>query len=588
MESNQYIFDDYLTYTASELDNILAVFCEMQKKTPSIISIKCPEAKSIFLPSIKKSESLNIVKRVLVSGNLIADALLDRPVGHIEDAEFLLDLVNSQQIRCYITEKDLENIWYLSEKIQGIEKAKNIFKKLTKHFEILKIDRELIYEASQSKLSNLDHALSVACFKRAKLDAIITINHEPELIELTRNLEKVNIINISELLDWLEYSDISNNYEHSKKNILETSNKQTEIERSLRLILAQRNLDYKVDDKSESQQLTIGGWSLEDFNIYISKDNHAKATVTLWNPSLSKIIIESDYSEGGIQAICKALNKGLKQALGKSISKGLYHLHLLEVQSTSKNFNSSINAKIILKLKNNYYQGENTNPDSTKAIFYACFQAMSKMYWKELEKTIIIKKHNDPNSSFVNSQFQAINNELKKISSDPNLITLSTFSQLVEKIDLSELLIEDIELELNQGSRKFLLMEDNLTVYIIVWKPGKIAARHHHGNSLDAIRVIKGKMTHWTFPELNPENSQSLMSNSFDEFPAVEIAKPGEEFNSSSKPIFIDRWNYHQLGNQSTEVLVTIHFRFGKSPDDEHWITNSEEDQSGVIIISTT
>jgi oxalate decarboxylase/phosphoglucose isomerase-like protein (cupin superfamily) len=93
---------------------------------------------------------------------------------------------------------------------------------------------------------------------------------------------------------------------------------------------------------------------------------------------------------------------------------------------------------------------------------------------------------------------------------------------------------------------------------------------HHHGNSLDAISIVSGRMEHWL---LSPEECEEKRI-------LYEGGKSANKYEGEStiyyqgEWVFIDRRYGHQIENSSKEKLVTLHIRFGAPPDDDKWSPN--------------
>ena len=198
------------------------------------------------------------------------------------------------------------------------------------------------------------------------------------------------------------------------------------------------------------------------------------------------------------------------------------------------------------------------------------------------------------NDDFQRLKLQILSNELDKLSKNLNDIDLHRFTDLVREIELNdEFLRNHICFNEKKYSRQLVFQGKNLTVYIIGWKPQQIATKHHHGTSLDAIRIIQGKMTHWKFPKIDRKDPDFLTLSAFEDFAdttesSEPILEPGEEFGPGSDLILIDRWEPHQMGNTSDEDLVTLHFRYGTPPDDEKWLDKPDRDNPDVSCLNST
>lgn len=158
----------------------------------------------------------------------------------------------------------------------------------------------------------------------------------------------------------------------------------------------------------------------------------------------------------------------------------------------------------------------------------------------------------------------------KKLKLKPaNEISIDDFKTVVSKINLSDKFMDrKVDFSDENYVRNLIFEDGHLIVYIIGWKKNQIVNIHHHGNSLDAIKVIKGEMMHWLLtPEecdkknILPEGSKSSTKYNGNE----KIMHRAGEF------VFVDRRWGHQILNESEQDLVTLIFRFGAPPDDENW-----------------
>ena len=119
--------------------------------------------------------------------------------------------------------------------------------------------------------------------------------------------------------------------------------------------------------------------------------------------------------------------------------------------------------------------------------------------------------------------------------------------------------------------RQLIFRTWSLAVYVISWKPGQESLMHHHGYALDAIRVIRGEMTHWLLP---PEKIDSEVP--FEAFRGLNRYEGPSDTFSTGDLVLVDRRHGHQLANRSDNNLVTLHFRFGHPPEDEHWRSTTD------------
>jgi transcriptional regulator with XRE-family HTH domain len=164
----------------------------------------------------------------------------------------------------------------------------------------------------------------------------------------------------------------------------------------------------------------------------------------------------------------------------------------------------------------------------------------------------------------------------------PNQISLSRFRDLLKNLELPHSFTDKYcSFTENNFARKLILQSSYLAVYAIGWEPNQISFVHHHGNSLDAILVIKGEMTHWL---LTPEECKKH-SISFEGDDGLQ-----KEYEGGSTTIregdwvFIDRRYGHQIKNLSSQRLFTLHIRFGAPPDDNNWVNNNDSKEEPLII----
>lgn len=161
-------------------------------------------------------------------------------------------------------------------------------------------------------------------------------------------------------------------------------------------------------------------------------------------------------------------------------------------------------------------------------------------------------------------------------SNPPNDISYDRFCHLVEQVQLSpDFLDKYVSFSRQDFCRRLILQTWYLTVYVIGWQPGQIVPMHHHGNSLDAIRVIKGEMIHW---QLSPEECET-QKIPFEGCTSQEEYSGPSTIYTAGDLITINRRHAHQIANRSQQELVTLHFRFGAPPDDDHWDQPSADSQ---------
>jgi transcriptional regulator with XRE-family HTH domain len=158
----------------------------------------------------------------------------------------------------------------------------------------------------------------------------------------------------------------------------------------------------------------------------------------------------------------------------------------------------------------------------------------------------------------------------------PNQVTFEKFRDSLKNLELSrEFLNRYSSFDNKKFSRKLILQTRYLCVYAIGWEPNQISLMHHHGNSLDAIWVIEGKMTHWSLSPKQCEEEKVPFEGCTLDYKYSGKVKPIT--SSEGSWVFIDRRNAHQIENSSKTRLFTLHIRFGAPPDDDKWVETEEE-----------
>jgi len=155
----------------------------------------------------------------------------------------------------------------------------------------------------------------------------------------------------------------------------------------------------------------------------------------------------------------------------------------------------------------------------------------------------------------------------------PENVDIRLLYDLVKKTNLTDEFIDKYVLFDNKMYRRQLIFRTwSLAVYVISWKPGQVSWAHHHGYALDVIKVLHGEMTHWHIASEKLEND--IPFECFRHLKSF-YEGPSETF-SVGAAIAVDRGQGHQIGNFSDGDLVTLHFRFGHPPEDDHWRSTND------------
>lgn len=229
---------------------------------------------------------------------------------------------------------------------------------------------------------------------------------------------------------------------------------------------------------------------------------------------------------------------------------------------------------------------ENEKKTAAKIASFATFHDKKLRFWLKQTELIINQwqqKHkNKIDSEFILNSLVLQNLSLKLSSTSPNKVPLKKFRELTEEVKLSQnFLNRYIHYDQKNFSRKLLFQTKYLCVYVIGWEPGQISFLHHHGNSLDAIWIIEGKMDHWLLSSKEcqkmkcPHESHLIYGQKYTEKPAEVV--------SAENWIHIDRHEGHQIENSSNKRLASFHVRFGAPPDDDNWEVEVTEEQPEII-----
>ncbi|MGG6242530.1 helix-turn-helix domain-containing protein [Nodosilinea sp. AN01ver1] len=164
--------------------------------------------------------------------------------------------------------------------------------------------------------------------------------------------------------------------------------------------------------------------------------------------------------------------------------------------------------------------------------------------------------------------------ELGTLPNEAYKLSAQQFMDCVEKVQLSQSFVDRyVDLDEENYKRGLIFQNWILSVYVIGWKPSHEVPMHHHGNSLDAIKVVQGEMTHWQLSE-KEAHDQNIP------FEGIQGWWEDERFDAVSQVykagdlVLVNRRTAHKIQNCSDDNLVTLHFRFGAPADDKRWKLN--------------
>ena len=215
------------------------------------------------------------------------------------------------------------------------------------------------------------------------------------------------------------------------------------------------------------------------------------------------------------------------------------------------------------------------NPDFSKKLLALGSPTLRSYYWINKAERIIEKyqgrTRKDIDSEAIVNSFMLSSLVRKIESTPPQEMDIRAFSKLVKEINLTPDFIDRyVKFDPATYKRQLIFRTWSLAVYVISWMPGQESWAHHHGYALDAIKVIHGKMTHWHLKMGVQEGDIP-----FECFGRKRYEGPSEVLTDGDV-VLVDRCCGHQVGNLSTDNLVTLHFRFGHPPEDDYWRTTDD------------
>lgn len=347
------------------------------------------------------------IQAILLDEVEIIDILLNNQSSTLEDSIQLFELIVTQEIKGYITDKSLLAIYTLANKLKGKEETElgdKIVSYLVQYFIICKVDTKTSPElynfnfTDKIDINKLDSLYSLVHNKT--IDIIISQRPNEflsryKLKDINHNTEqKILIVSPTDFLDWYDLEDdkISlHNYIVSKESpvplvkFIGGEDYSSQIIESL-----EKNL--RIDnDNLRDEQIIVGDWLLENFEIYSSKNHYAHAKVTLQNRKNYKRITDKAKGNGAIDALCRAFDNTSKSLI--PISR--YFFKFINLYNIDEGFDSHVSATVVISYKEKIYEGKVKHTDSIKAAFFAYLQAINNVYEdkpispKEIIKTVI-------------------------------------------------------------------------------------------------------------------------------------------------------------------------------------------------------
>lgn len=153
-------------------------------------------------------------------------------------------------------------------------------------------------------------------------------------------------------------------------------------------------------------------------------------------------------------------------------------------------------------------------------------------------------------------------NEIRDIPSQK--MTLQKFKELTQKVYLSDCLInKHIHFQDCDYCRQVICQTSFGVIFVVSWKPRQSSSIHFHETDFSAICVYKGTLTHELYGTEKEIVSHQGQKGWRDKYVLKEEQQVGE-----NEWVYIDVDQIHRLINNSTENLVTLHFRLFGQPID--------------------
>ena len=111
--------------------------------------------------------------RALIDTNVALDVILERQPW-LEDSKGVWDACHEMKIVGHLVATSLTNLFYVSRRITGTDKARAGVRMCLATFEVLPVGRFELEQADAKAGGDLEDNVSMACAKVAGLDAIVT------------------------------------------------------------------------------------------------------------------------------------------------------------------------------------------------------------------------------------------------------------------------------------------------------------------------------------------------------------------------------------------------------------------------------
>jgi len=113
--------------------------------------------------------------KILIDTNIILDFLLAR-APFFENAKKLMQLVDDNKTKAYITANSITDIVYIVRKTYTIDEIRTAILALLDRIDVIGVDREDILLAFGLGFSDFEDALQSACSQKEQVECIVTRN----------------------------------------------------------------------------------------------------------------------------------------------------------------------------------------------------------------------------------------------------------------------------------------------------------------------------------------------------------------------------------------------------------------------------
>lgn len=115
------------------------------------------------------------MKKVLFDTNIILDIVLER-APYLNNATKLFSLIGEKKIIGHITASAITDIYYISKKAKGHERALAFITDLIEVVEVVGVDRDIIAKALHLEMKDFEDAVQVSAAEFAEIEYLITRN----------------------------------------------------------------------------------------------------------------------------------------------------------------------------------------------------------------------------------------------------------------------------------------------------------------------------------------------------------------------------------------------------------------------------